>query len=73
MDPVSIGILTQILFVIFSAILIFFTKLRNLFSLLFIDYKYSNILLYIVAILPFWIFLENLDIKIKIISFLFFL
>lgn len=72
MDPVSIGILTQVLFVIFSAILIFFTKLRNLFSLLFINYKYSNILLYFVAILPFWIFLENLDIKIKIISFVFF-
>ena len=72
MDPVSIGILTKILFAIFSGILIFFTKLRNLFSLLFINYKYSNILLYFVALLPFWIFLENLDLKIKIISFLFF-
>ncbi len=72
MDPVSIGILTQILFAILSGILIFFTKLRNLFSLLFVNYKYSNILLYFVALLPFWIFLENLDIKIKIISFIFF-
>lgn len=71
-DPVTTGIVTQILFFIFSGILIFFTKLKNFFTLLTKNYKYSYLVLYFIALLPFWIFVENIEFKIKIIGFLFF-
>ena len=48
-DPVSTGILYQVLFFLIAGFLSFFTKLKKILTFLNRDYKYSNITLYLIA------------------------
>ena len=62
-DPVSTGILYQILFFLITGFLTFFTKLKRILIFLNRDYKYSDIILYLVSFFPLWILLSTLNAK----------
>ena len=62
-DPVSTGILYQVLFFLIAGFLSFFTKLKKILTFLNRDYKYSNITLYLISFFPIWLLLSDLNIK----------
>ncbi len=68
LDPVTTGIIYQILFFLFAGFITFFTKIGKLFKFLNKDYKFSIDLLVVICLFPFWILLSDLNFKEFLIS-----
>jgi len=62
-DPVTTSIIYQILFILITGTLVFFTKLKKIIKLINKDYKHSDIILYLVSFFPAWILLSDLNQK----------
>ena len=71
-DPVSTGILYQVLFFLIAGFFSFFTKLKKILIYQHKDYKYSDITLYLVSFFPIWLLLSDLNIKEILITFVIF-
>ena len=63
LDPVSTGILYQVLFFLIAGFLSFFTKLKKILTFLNKDYEYSDITLYLISFFPIWLLFSDLNIK----------
>ena len=73
LDPVTTGIIYQILFFLIAGFITFFTKVNKLLKFLNKDYKYSQNIIIFVGIFPFWILLSDFDLKESLIAFAIFL
>ena len=73
LDPVTTGIIYQILFFLFAGFITFFTKIGKLLKFINKDYKYSENILLLLCIFPFWILLSNLNFNETLIAFTIFL
>ena len=62
-DPVTTSIIYQILFILITGTLVFFTKLKKIIKLINKDYKHSDIILYLISFFPAWILLSDLNQK----------
>ena len=60
-DPVTTGVIYQILFFIITGFIAFFTKIKKSLAYIFKEYKYSVHILYILSLFPTWIFLSDLN------------
>ena len=72
LDPVSTGIIYQILFFLLAGFITFFTKLKKAISYFNKDYKNSEIFLIFLSLFPFWIILSDFDYEETIFTLLIF-
>ena len=71
-DPVTTSFIYQIIFFLITGVIVFFAKLKKIVGLINKDYKYSNIILYLVGIFPAWVLLSDLNQKEIFIIFIIF-
>lgn len=72
-DPVTTGIIYQILFFLFAGALAFFLRVKKFFLYLNNDYKYAQHLLFVICLFPYWALISDFNAKELILVFIIFL